>query len=256
MPEEDGFGYPGALLATAETELTLYKAAREITFSNPEYGYALCNYIEDDQRFMMRIGGPAMATVSAMLAAVACLHKALKSYSDDPFAATARRIFAPSTKALLKGSSFESVLEKLSRAGEETFRKYGSAEEAGVVMRPTHPPIYGPDPIPNSARGLTALLHAGCDLSRMQDSSPFMTVFALSDDTGNSWTAFVGGMSLQATMGVLSLFSALQMFVEQQKDEFPDPAEFNRKMLSMVREAWKTEDISYLTEKFLGNTGE
>lgn len=249
MHGDDMMVPPGVLLPTEATEQTLYEAASLITDEYPEFGLAIATFVEEDEQFLVRLGGPTIGTVSAVLACVSALHESMKSDGGSPFVTEPMKMFPSCASQLLKGRSYDDVVDKLLSAESDLLDSVRDDPESVMLLGPTHPPMTGWMGVPRLVEAMTTVLQVGSDMSRMHDPVPFTIAFALSDDGGELWSAYIGGWPVQSAIAVLSMLNSLKEFVERGIRRYPELRGLDKQLLPMVRKAWSTGKIDGLAEQ-------
>lgn len=244
---------PGRLQSTMATEATLYMAACDITDTFPFFGLGLSMYVAETGQFVVRTGGASpVSTVNAALAAVAALHNALDRDSGNPFGALARRQFPKCVKRMFAGKSCMEAVAPMMHEEHQMVEAHGDSEELWE-FGPAEPAMYGPYPMPLIVQGMIAVLQNGAELGRYADDQPFTVAFALADEQGEAWAAFVGGWPTHAVGAVITLLNSVYDFLNDAVKEDPEQKRLQDNMIDMVREAWKTRQITGIAEDVLRN---
>lgn len=242
----------GYLPASPATEEILYHALLDVVDDNPEYALVTIIMTSETQ-YSVRMGGAVPGALGASLALVQTLRNVLRA-DDNPLGNAAMKDFPKAVQLIMRGMSFEVASGMLVEAHNEAVEQLPMTER----LPPSPPSTTFGDTTPLAAKGIAAIMRHACDLSRLDAELSFSAGFALCNNTGSSWIAYLGGVPVHEACAVLSMLNGLEGYLARATLVAPKWKGVEERISTMVRDAWKGRKIKQIlasAEKELRTAG-
>lgn len=230
--------------ATYATEHVLYNATTEYLRRYPEDAVVLSTFIEEDDQYVVRLSGPVMATIGAVLCTVHALRQMLRENPDNEFCLAVRKQFPKSAKMVLSGGSYVDATGALILQHNAIMDSGRDDIDAGIPMSA----VEEADPVPLAAHAIGAVLRGTSSISPNGEPVPLSCAYGVCTNSGDCSLGYVGGWPAQAAAAVLSLLSALMEYIERCIDEAPMWIPLRSLLYRMVRDTWREGNVEMVLD--------